>query len=474
MSKGLLPIFIFTPFIGQGDIHNDEWIDGRIALFEAVTKTSISNLLGERTYWVICLGRNPSDKVVKYAESIFGDNPHVHLIFNRFSVDSTIAFAKEFSPAEHYITICIADDDAWPNNYFSTIREKANVLMEKGDYHAGLTFSNGLEWVMCDQVDIDFLNKSGFHIIRKMNLIEYHYEWHGFCYFILQTLTRPFKSMSIAHPKVPGALREQNFSVHVSEEPRRAWLYNRHQLADSSLVKSENQPLKFTLEQLEDEFGIDAEKVAAWPKSRFGSTYCQKHAQGAGVLELYDFPDLSNFVHIPYKYLYLQKGVFRFDPFVDFNITGRSRIRFYNEDTKEYILLMTVEVEKSKQLAFDISMFNKDQRYKFDIQKWNGNSWERIMPFIFLKFEEYLHAEIEPEVFNSIIDLAMVPGVDGKCKLRILNDSKKEYFFDLFLDGKNLVQSKFNNSLLNEDDEFSYRLYNQVEGKWELIHIGAV
>jgi hypothetical protein len=135
---------------------------------------------------------------------------------------------------------------------------------------------------------------------------------------------------------------------------------------------------------------------------------------------------------------------------------------------------MTVEVEKSKQLAFDISMFNKDQRYKFDIQKWNGNSWERIMPFIFLKFEEYLHAEIEPEVFNSIIDLAMVPGVDGKCKLRILNDSKKEYFFDLFLDGKNLVQSKFNNSLLNEDDEFSYRLYNQVEGKWELIHIGAV
>jgi hypothetical protein len=36
------------------------------------------------------------------------------------------------------------------------------------------------------------------------------------------------------------------------------------------------------------------------------------------------------------------------------------------------------------------------------------------------------------------------------------------------------VQSKFNNSLLNEDDEFSYRLYNQVEGKWELIHIGAV
>ena len=58
MNERKLPIFIATPFIGQGDIHNEEWIDGRIALFEAVTKNSLLHLVEEEdVHWLIFLGR---------------------------------------------------------------------------------------------------------------------------------------------------------------------------------------------------------------------------------------------------------------------------------------------------------------------------------------------------------------------------------------------------------------------------------
>lgn len=474
MSKELIPIFICTPFIGQGDIHNEEWIDGRIALFEAVTKNSVSQLLGERVHWGLFLGQNPSEKVVSYAESTFGKNPGVHLIFNRLSGNNVVSFTKENSEMEHFLTMTIADDDAWPKNYFSIVREKANELMDNGDFHAGLTFSNGLEWLMCDQVDIDWLDQSGFPIVRKRNLIEYNYEWLGFCYFILQTLSRPFTRLGIAHTKVAEELKNQDFSIHISEEPRRAWLYNRHQLADSSLVKSENQPLKFTLDDLESEFGIDSKKVAEWPKSRFGSVYCQKHAQGSGLLKLYDFPDLSEYVQVPAKYVYAQNGLFAFDPFIDNNISGICRLRIYDETQKAYMLLITLEIEKSNQVTLDLSLFDQNHTYKYDIQKWNGDSWDRIMPFIFLRFEEYLYPDTELKNTTQILDLSSIEPVEGTCKLRILDEDKKDYFFHLTLEGEKLFSAQLNDSILRSGSRLSFQIHQLVEKKWNLIHSGTV
>ena len=276
VASDLLPVFIGTPFIGQGDILNDEWIDGRIALFEAVTKKSIIGLLGERVHWLVFLGRNPTTKVREYANNSLGNINNIHLIEDPFESQNIVNLAISKSEIDNFVTMVIADDDAWPGNYISTVRAKATMLLESGDEHAGMTFANGLEWLMSDQVDIDFLNKSGFHILRKMNLVEYRYPWLGLGFFVLQTKSRPFRNISSAHPTIPRWLAEEGFTVHVSEDPSRSWLYNRHQLADSSLVKSDKPSLKFSLKELEDEFGIDSEKVAAWSSSRFGSYYCQK------------------------------------------------------------------------------------------------------------------------------------------------------------------------------------------------------
>ena len=321
MNERKLPIFIATPFIGQGDIHNEEWIDGRIALFEAVTKNSLLHLVEEEdVHWLIFLGREPTTRVSEYAQSTLGKYENVHLLKQRFDAININAFAIENSPENHYITTLIADDDAWPRDYIATIRNSANNLLNNGHNHAGLSYSNGLEWVMADQVDIHFLQKSGSkYYVNKtwLNIII-----HGldvvFCY---QTKERPFTSLTAAHPTIPRKLKEEDFSVHVSDTPTRAWLYNRHQLSASSLVKSEKEPINFSLQELEIEFGIDCKKIAEWPSTRFSSYYSEK-AQGVGMLEMYDFPDLTEFVHMPFKSFFLNNGYFVINPQMHFNIVA--------------------------------------------------------------------------------------------------------------------------------------------------------
>ena len=90
---------------------------------------------------------------------------------------------KEKSDIESYITMMIADDDAWPRNYIEIIRNELSKLLDQEITHAGVSFANGLEWVMCDQVDIDFIKKSDFRIIRKKNLFEYRFPWCGRFHF---------------------------------------------------------------------------------------------------------------------------------------------------------------------------------------------------------------------------------------------------------------------------------------------------
>ena len=41
---------------------------------------------------------------------------------------------------------------------------------KEGYNHVGVTFANGLEWVMYDQVDIDFMNKSDFESLKKKSI----------------------------------------------------------------------------------------------------------------------------------------------------------------------------------------------------------------------------------------------------------------------------------------------------------------
>ena len=468
MSNRQLPVFIATPFIGQGDIHNEEWIDGRIARFEGVTKNSLLHLIEEEdVHWLIFLGREPTAKVSKYAHSIFSNYENVHLLKERHDAKNINLKAAEISPVERYISMIIADDDAWPKNYITTIRKKANELLDAGYTHAGLTFANGLEWVMADQVDIHFLQKSGFNILRKQNLVEYRYPWLGCGFFILQTKERPFPFLTVAHPKIPSKLKEEGFSVHVSEEPKRAWLYNRHQLSASSLVKSESEPLNFTLEELEDEFKIDAEKINNWPQTRFSSYYSEK-AQGVGMLEMYNFPDLANFVHMPFKSFFLNNGYFVINPVKDFNIRGPCRLRVYDVTLKRYMLLQKFNAECSRNLRFHRSMFDETHEYKFDVQKQVDGAWMRVMPYVLMKFKELDNPLLTEEKTPSFFDLDIPP--ENELKLII---SSPESILSIELSPSRWNQCTLDYSLLDDSHPSKYKFLKMQVDKWIKIDEGS-
>ena len=470
MNKHRIPIFIASPFIGQGDILNEEWIDGRIALFEAVTKKSLLHLTRqEDVHWLIFLGRNPTTKVVEYATTTFEGIENIHLMESRFNSENINDKAKETSPVENYITILIADDDAWPKNYISTVREKANHLLDMGDEHAGMTFSNGLEWVMSDQVDIHFLQKAGYNLLRKQNLVEYNYPWLGCGFFVLQTKSRPFNSICNAHPTIPKWLKKEGFSIHVAESPSRAWLYNRHQLSASSLVKSESEPVNFTLEELEEEFGIDAKKVAGWKDSRFSSYYSEK-AQGVGMLDMYDFPDLEDFVHMPFKSFFLNNGYFTIDILSQFNIRGTCRLRIYDVTNKKYVLLFTLKTYEGQKLRFHHSMFDSSNEYKFDIQKQIDGVLVRVMPYILMKFKELDAPLVLEEEISSFFDI--VTPSDKKTDLKLIISAKdSKLIFEL--PSSICSQCILDSSILGDAHSSKYQLFNLEEGSWNIIQEGT-
>ena len=85
------------------------------------------------------------------------------------------------------------------------------------------------------------------------------------------------------HPcNIPKWLEKENFEIAEIDEPKKAWLYGRHQLADSGIIKSDSKPIEFTLEDLQKDFGIDAKKTREWAEGPFSSLHCEKNAHQKG------------------------------------------------------------------------------------------------------------------------------------------------------------------------------------------------
>ena len=467
-----IPIFISTPFIGQGDIINDEWIDGRIALFEAVTLGSIKSLIGGNVYWNLFLGRKPLDKVSEYVEKNLSSLNNVNIITERYSSENITKVAMETSMEESYVTMMIADDDAWPVNYIKIIRNELSKLINENITHAGVTFAHGLEWVMCDQVDIDFIKKSDFSIVRKQNLFEYRFPWVGAGFFILQTKSRPFDFFTVAHPTIPEYLEKSNFASIVLEEPKRCWLYNRHQFADSSIVKSESQPMEYTHEELEQEFGVNSKLLTEWPDSKFSGIYFQKHAQGSGLLEMYEFQDTSDFITMPYKYIFMSNGTFKIKPVVEFNIKGRCRLRVYDETSQRYFILMDFVTDDIPEIFLNANIFNHEHTYKFDFQVLSDSRWVRIMPYVPMKFEEYSPPRINSDM-PPLIDFPK----SNKYKTEgifqfIIQGSRTNFIFNL--DNESNVSISLHSSMFDSEEKYATRLQKMENGKWTSLEGGDI
>ena len=388
MKSGKIPVVITTPCLGQGGIINDEWVDARIGLFKIITLPSILSLMDSEVYWGLFIGEKPTEKVQLWVKKELGSLANVTIIKEQWTSENIVKFSLSVVENERYITTAIADDDALSKNMITMMREKALQLIEKKDYHAGGTYANGLMWVMSDTVDVDQLSK-GRSLVRKPVLVQYLFPWIGLGQFVLQSKSKPFKKGGTSHMHFPEALKDEGFSIHVFDSPKRCWLYNRHQLAESSLLKCNSKPIDFSLIQLQDEFGIDALGLQNWPASIHGKIHCQKRAHRKGIIDIYDLKDMAGYVTQPYHLSFVEEGVLSINPQKDHNIEGKCRIRFYDETDEEYFMLLCLNSISEFDLLFDESMFPTLHFCRYDIQIWDGVRWAKHLPEIKIRFNDY-------------------------------------------------------------------------------------
>ena len=445
MASSDLPIVITTPFIGQGGITNTEWIKARMALFEMITFPSVSKIMDEQIFWGIYLGDNPDQYVEDWAKKIFQSNRNISLIKKQWNSENIVSFSSEVVNYENYITTAIADDDALNINFFNQCRAKGDEFISRDFLHVGGSFANGLMWLMSDSVDIDQVNADRF-LVRKPVLVKYLFPWIGLGQFVLQTKSKPFRAMATTHMQFPEVLAKEGFRVEVFSSPERAWLYNRHQLADSSLLKCNSRPIPFTNEQLETEFGIDSKKLLSWSTGPHGKIHCQKRLIERRDRNLMSLRisqcSLVSLIILSFSNLVGSLSGRMFSH----NIRGRCRIRIYDENQEEYFLLLSLsDSRKNDDFVFPKTIF-PGTKYRYDIQKWNGERWEKSLPAISMMFSDYDE------------------GLESLKTIKRMND----IFYDR-IDG--VGRAKVEGNLTTNEtiqDLQKYRTYTSRDGIWDI------
>jgi len=274
----------------------------------------------------------------------------------------------------------------------------------------------------------------------------------GCGFFVLQTKSRPFNSLCRAHPQIPKYLEQEGFSLHVAEEPRRAWLYNRHQLSASSLVKSESEPLPLDLDELEEEFGIDANRVRNWTNTRFSSYYSEKihgveiQKRDNSIIEMYNFPNLNDFVHMPFKSFFFQHDHLVIDPVNHFNIPPPFRLRVYNSTSKTYEMLLVVEKKCVRPIEIPKALFDESSEYKFDIQRRIEGVWQRVMPFVFIKHTALSRPNHNITSKTYMLELPMLEG-QGEVRITL---KRKGRSFQMTLPAGRLESLVLNESMIRK------------------------
>ena len=193
-----------------------------------------------------------------------------------------------------------------------------------------------------------------------------------------------------------------------------------------------------------------------------------------GILEMFDFSDVSDFIHIPRKALYLENGKFSIDPYSEFNISGNCRIRIYDETLGIYTLFLTLDSISSREIHFHKSIFIQNHSYKFDIQKIVEGKWKRIMPFILLKLEEAISEKNPPENMESILPIIDDLDVLEKYRISIRENEANNPFFILEASGENIHSCVIDESILpDEKNTYSFSVSRYVDS-WEVVKSGSV
>lgn len=259
-------------------VEDSAWFEGRFRLFEAITLPSLSAQSNQEFSWLFFVGRKPIPWVTERLSFLlqrFGQR--AKLIYETPNVGIINEYSRNRAQ-DHAVIANIDDDDAWHKEVVSQALADAASFLNGGHNKVAFTYPDGYEWLVTDIIDLDALNKTGRLVVRKQSCFPYRRPFHSMSCFTLAPTGECFEGFFSLHSSKGEIARSFNYEVQELDYPAgKAWLYARHQQADSAVHKAwANPPAPVSIEYLEEEFGIDKARVEDYQQKARNLPYSLK------------------------------------------------------------------------------------------------------------------------------------------------------------------------------------------------------
>lgn len=263
----MVPRMLIATRFGIG-IRDPAWFDHRLVVMSAITVPSLLAQHDQEFEWGVFAPPDIPSKARQALDEIlapFGTRAFIdsngHVPKNLMD----IALARDLvHPSGYVLTGRIDDDDAWARDTVKRVRSYTQKWFERQPDAAGfgLTFENGLVWVMYDMLDVDRLQTQGDNSIRRASLRPYSCAFTSISGFVCSPYSVGLTPIGGSHRDVPKHLKDKGFEVDVVPTTEPMWLYCRHKQADSALERvARGEDIRVDICALNQAFGIDETRV---------------------------------------------------------------------------------------------------------------------------------------------------------------------------------------------------------------------
>lgn len=258
------PTLLIATRFGIG-VTDRAWLDHRLDLFSAITVPSLSAQSNQNFFWAVCVDANLPDDI-RHALEVrlrpFGGRAFLFAVTDGTYKPPMPALIGKLDLAEsshQLLTGIIDDDDAWSVDVVDTVLERAQEWQRSGasSEGVGITFENGIEWIMYDMVDLDLLQQRGDRFERQATVRPYRYSFHSMSVFVLSTVASGITALSAAHSHMNKFLKQNYFDVDCVSTDQPMWLYCRHKQAESAIQKSKAPSVAMSIGELASRFGLN-------------------------------------------------------------------------------------------------------------------------------------------------------------------------------------------------------------------------
>lgn len=244
------------------------WFEHRLILIDALTVPSLAAQQRKTFRWCVFIDENIPPPVLVKLKKIVGQVAGTIITTLPHSPKSLIRLSQELDLVDsdgNVFTARIDDDDAWHPSVVSDMYlavSKWSSNQRRSQEGVGVTFANGVEWIMYDMKDAERNGK-----VRTQAVRPYRYPFLAMSTFVFGRMKSGISCLASSHSRLADTLRSLGADIVVIENQEPMWLYCRHKQALSSLQKSRSSHQDIDISNLIERFGLSGHKVMSYIES---------------------------------------------------------------------------------------------------------------------------------------------------------------------------------------------------------------